>query len=157
MAGTAAGIGLALPLSASAKEPLLPAWFGLGFGLSLGGGVGSCLRLALRSKVYFGLEQLPDHVGQQDGTHEYTLVKERKPRSVSTGTKTSKKTAARRRVGRRMIIDIHLEVLDECQKGDLNSTKEDFFEILVQEFMGSKFMKEESAPTEDVPKEQVPS
>ncbi|ANQ06503.1 SICA antigen [Plasmodium coatneyi] len=51
-----------------------------------------------------------------------------------------------------MIIDIHLEVLDECQKGDLHTTKEEFFEILVQEFMGSKFMKEEN-----VPKEQVPS
>ncbi|ANQ08248.1 SICA antigen, partial [Plasmodium coatneyi] len=44
------------------------------------------------------------------------------------------------------------QVLNECQKGDLHSTKEDFFEILVQEFMGSEFMKEEN-----VPKEQVPS
>ncbi|ANQ06268.1 SICA antigen [Plasmodium coatneyi] len=59
-----------------------------------------------------------------------------------------------------MIIDIHLEVLDECQKGDTKLVQEDFFEILVQEFMGSKFIKEENIPKEqvsmvDVPKEHV--
>ncbi|ANQ06445.1 SICA antigen [Plasmodium coatneyi] len=113
-------------------------------------------------------EHLLDHVEQQDGPHEYTLVKERKPRSVPTGrTKSPKKQgvdhrAGRRGVGHRTIIDIHLEVLDECQKGDLHSTKENFFEILVQEFMGSEFIKEEKFPEEqvsmvDIPKEQVPS
>ncbi|ANQ07710.1 SICA antigen [Plasmodium coatneyi] len=56
-----------------------------------------------------------------------------------------------------MIIDIHLEVLDQCQKGDLHSTKEDFFEILVQEFMGSKSIKEEDVPKEGVPGEEVSS
>ncbi|ANQ05971.1 SICA antigen [Plasmodium coatneyi] len=61
-----------------------------------------------------------------------------------------------------MIIDIHLEVLDECQKGETQFLKEDFFEILVQEFMGSKFIKGEKnssfrVPEEGVPKEQVPS
>ncbi|ANQ07802.1 SICA antigen [Plasmodium coatneyi] len=50
-----------------------------------------------------------------------------------------------------MIIDIHLEVLEECQKGDLHSLKEDFFGILVQEFMGPKFIKQEKAPKESVP------
>ncbi|ANQ08310.1 SICA antigen [Plasmodium coatneyi] len=116
-------------------------------------------------------EQLLDPVDDQDGPHEYTLVKERKqPRSAPTGrTKRSKKRGVGRRgVGRRMIIDIHLEVLNECQKGNLHSTKEDFFEILVQEFMGSEFIKEvnvpkeqirkeESLPMVDVPMEQVPS
>ncbi|ANQ08392.1 SICA antigen [Plasmodium coatneyi] len=48
-----------------------------------------------------------------------------------------------------MIIDIHLEVLNECEKGDLHSTKEDFFEILVQEFMGSELIKEEKVPSSD--------
>ncbi|ANQ07316.1 SICA antigen [Plasmodium coatneyi] len=95
-------------------------------------------------------EQLLAHV-DQSGPHEYTLVKERRPRS--TPIKRKKKRGVRRRgVRRRMIIDIHLEVLDERQKGDLHSKKEDFFEILVREFMGSKFMKEDF-----VPKEQVPS
>ncbi|ANQ07211.1 SICA antigen [Plasmodium coatneyi] len=55
-----------------------------------------------------------------------------------------------------MIIDIHLEVLDECQREDLYSTKEDYFEILVQEFMGSKFMEEGKISRGDIPKEQVP-
>ncbi|ANQ09057.1 SICA antigen [Plasmodium coatneyi] len=96
---------------------------------------------------------------QADGPHEYTLVKERKPRSAPTKTKRPKKQGVDRRaghrgVGRRMIIDIHLEVLDECQKGDLHSTKEDFFEILVQEFMGSNFIQEKMFPKDDVPKEQ---
>ncbi|ANQ08193.1 SICA antigen [Plasmodium coatneyi] len=59
-------------------------------------------------------------------------------------------------VGRRTIIDIHLEVLDECQKGDLHLTKENFFEILVQEFMGSKFIKDKNVPKVDVPMEQIP-
>ncbi|ANQ08502.1 SICA antigen [Plasmodium coatneyi] len=106
-------------------------------------------------------QQIVDHVdNQDDGPHEYYLVKEPKPRS--TPIKRRKKRglgrprAGRRRVRRRMIIDIHLEVLDECQKGDLHSTKEDFFEILVQEFMGSKFIKEENVPKEHVSMVDVP-
>ncbi|ANQ06250.1 SICA antigen [Plasmodium coatneyi] len=114
-------------------------------------------------------EQLLDDVDDQDdGPHEYTLVKERKQlRSVPTGrTKSPKKQGVGRpaghRVGRRTIIDIHLEILNECQKGGLHSMKEDFFEILVQEFMGSEFIKEEKVPKDSVPKEvvlkeQVPS
>ncbi|ANQ07845.1 SICA antigen, partial [Plasmodium coatneyi] len=93
-------------------------------------------------------EQLVAHVDDQaDGPHEYILVKERRqPRS--TPQKRGKQVG-KRGVGHRTIIDIHLEVLDECQKGDLHSTKEDFFEILVQEFMGSQFIKEESVPKEE--------
>ncbi|ANQ10093.1 SICA antigen [Plasmodium coatneyi] len=101
-------------------------------------------------------QQIVDHVEQQDGPHEYYLVKERKPRSTPIRRRKKRvaghRRAGRRGVRRRMIIDIHLEVLDEWQKGDLHSMKEDFFEILVQEFMGSKYMEEEN-----VPKEQVPS
>ncbi|ANQ07956.1 SICA antigen [Plasmodium coatneyi] len=99
-------------------------------------------------------EQLLHHVDGQDGPHEYTLIKEHKqPRSVPARTKRPKehadhRPAGPRGVGRRTIIDIHLEVLDECQKGDLQSTIEDFFEILVQEFMGSEFMKKENVPKE---------
>ncbi|ANQ06073.1 SICA antigen [Plasmodium coatneyi] len=112
-------------------------------------------------------EQLLAHVDDQaDGPHAYTLVKERKPRS--TPKKRRKKRdlgrprAARRGVRRRMIIDIHLEVLDECQKRDLHLMKEDFFEILVKEFMGCEFIKEGFIPKKqvsmvDVPKETVPS
>ncbi|ANQ09093.1 SICA antigen [Plasmodium coatneyi] len=101
-------------------------------------------------------EQLLDRV-DKGGPHEYTLVKERKPRSASTGTKSPKeRVPVRRGVGRCTIIDIHLEVLDQCQKGDLHSTKEDFLQILVEEFMGSEFIKEEKVPREDVPKESVP-
>ncbi|ANQ05920.1 SICA antigen [Plasmodium coatneyi] len=101
---------------------------------------------------------------QPDGPHAYTLIRERKPRS--TPRKKRKKRgggrAGRSGVRRRMIIDIHLEILDECQREDLHSTKEDFFEILVQEFMGSELMKEENVPEEqvflvEVPKEEVPS
>ncbi|ANQ06291.1 SICA antigen [Plasmodium coatneyi] len=97
------------------------------------------------------LEEQPlDHVDDQaDGAHEYTLVKERKPRSAPTRRR-------KKRSGRRMIIDIHLEVLDECQREELYSTKEDFLVIIVQEFMGSEFIKEDSVPKEGVPKEQVP-
>ncbi|ANQ10248.1 SICA antigen [Plasmodium coatneyi] len=106
-------------------------------------------------------EQIVDHVDDQGGPREYYIVKERKPRS--TPMKRKKKGVPGRR--RRMIIDIHLEVLDECQKGDLHSTKEDFFKILVQEFMGSNFMKEEKVKSSEsgfreedfIPKEQVPS
>ncbi|ANQ07731.1 SICA-like antigen [Plasmodium coatneyi] len=100
-------------------------------------------------------EQLPDHVDDQDGPHEYTLVKKRRqPRSVPTRRKEKVgKHVGRRGVGRRrMIIDIHLEVLDEYQREDLHSTKEDFLKIIVQEFMGCEFIEEEN-----VPKEQAPS
>ncbi|ANQ07571.1 SICA antigen [Plasmodium coatneyi] len=102
------------------------------------------------------LEEQPlDYVDQQDGPHEYTLVRERKqPRSAPTGrTKSRKKQGVSSRVGHRTIIDIHLEVIDECQKGDLYSTKEDFFEILVQEFMGNNSIKEKHVLNEQVPKE----
>ncbi|ANQ05994.1 SICA antigen [Plasmodium coatneyi] len=97
-------------------------------------------------------EELLGHVDDQaDGPHAYTLVKERKPRS--TPKKRRKKRVPVRR--RRMIIDIHLEVLDECQKGDTKLLQEDFFEILVQEFMRSEFVKEEKVPKDQTPKEQV--
>ncbi|ANQ06736.1 SICA antigen [Plasmodium coatneyi] len=99
------------------------------------------------------LEEQPlDHVDDEaDGSHEYTLVKERQPR------RWPRRSPGKKPVSRRTIIDIHLEVLDECQREDLHSTKEDFFEILVQAFMGSNFIKEEKVPKEYVLKEQVPS
>ncbi|SBO24877.1 SICAvar, type I [Plasmodium knowlesi strain H] len=91
-------------------------------------------------------EQVLDHL-QQDSSHEYQLVKERKPRSAPTRTKRSGP------VNRRTIIEIHFEVLDECQKGDTQLNQKDFLELLVQEFMGSEFMEEEQVPMEE---EQVP-
>ncbi|ANQ08128.1 SICA antigen [Plasmodium coatneyi] len=100
-------------------------------------------------------EQLLSHVDDHLGQHEYTLIKERKqPRYVPKGRK---REDPRRRVAHRTIIDIHLEVLDEYQRGDKQLAQKDFFEILVQEFMGSEFIKEENVPKENVSKEQVPS
>ncbi|CAA9990600.1 SICAvar, type I (fragment), partial [Plasmodium knowlesi strain H] len=95
-------------------------------------------------------EQVYDHVQQEAGPHEYRLVKERKPRSVPTRTKRSGG------VNRRTIIEIHFEVLDECQKGDTQLNQKDFLELLVQEFMGSEFMEEEQVPKEEVLMEGVP-
>ncbi|SBO26241.1 SICAvar, type I [Plasmodium knowlesi strain H] len=106
-------------------------------------------------------EQVLDHV-EEAGPHEYRLVKERKPRSAPTRTKRSGP------VNRRTIIEIHFEVLDECQKGDTQLNQKDFLELLVQEFMGSEFMEEEEqvskeevlmegVPMENVPMERVPS
>ncbi|OTN66927.1 SICAvar type I [Plasmodium knowlesi] len=95
-------------------------------------------------------EQVLDHV-QQDSSHEYRLVKERKPRSVPTRTKRSGP------VNRRTIIEIHFEVLDECQKGDTQLNQKDFLELLVQEFMGSELMEEEKVPKEEVLMEGVPT
>ncbi|ANQ09496.1 SICA-like antigen [Plasmodium coatneyi] len=105
------------------------------------------------------LEEQPlDHVDDLPGRpHEYTLVKERKPRSAPTGTQSPKertdRCADRRGVRRRMIIDIHLEVLDECQRENLHLTKEDFLKIIVEEFMGPQFIKQENVPKECVPME----
>ncbi|ANQ06403.1 SICA antigen [Plasmodium coatneyi] len=97
-------------------------------------------------------EQIIDPVDDHDGPHEYTLVKKRHPpRSAPTKTKRAKKQGVGRPANRRTIIDIHLEVLDECQKGDTKLVQEDFFEILVQEFMRSEFMNEENVPEEQVP------
>ncbi|OTN68782.1 SICAvar type I [Plasmodium knowlesi] len=99
-------------------------------------------------------EHLLDHV-EEAGPHEYQLVKERKPRSAPTRTKRSGP------VNRRTIIEIHFEVLDECQKGDTQVNQKDFLELLVQEFMGSELMEEEQVPKEElfmegVPMEEVP-
>ncbi|CAA9989445.1 SICAvar, type I [Plasmodium knowlesi strain H] len=95
-------------------------------------------------------EQVLDHVQQEAGPHEYQLVKERKPPSAPTRTKRSG------RVNRRTIIEIHFEVLDECQKGDTQLAQKDFLELLVQEFMGSELMDEEQVPMEEVLTEGVP-
>ncbi|SBO28099.1 SICAvar, type I [Plasmodium knowlesi strain H] len=95
-------------------------------------------------------EQVLDHVQQEAGPHEYRLVKERKLRSAPTRTKRSG------RVNRRTIIEIHFEVLDECQKGDTQLNQKDFLELLVREFMGSEFMEEEQVPKEEVLMEGVP-
>ncbi|SBO29201.1 SICAvar, type I [Plasmodium knowlesi strain H] len=94
-------------------------------------------------------EQVLDHV-EEAGSHEYRLVKERKPRSAPTRTKRSGP------VNRRTIIEIHFEVLDECQKGDTQLNQKDFMELLVQEFMGSELMEEEQVPKEEVLIEEVP-
>eukprot|EP00366_Plasmodium_knowlesi_P003781 XP_002261278.1 SICA antigen [Plasmodium knowlesi strain H] len=100
-------------------------------------------------------EQVLDHV-QQDSSHEYRLVKERKPRSAPKRMKRSS------RVNRRTIIEIHFEVLDECQKGDTQLNQKHFMELLVREFMGSELMEEEQVSKEevlmeDVPMESIPS
>ncbi|CAA9990669.1 SICAvar, type I [Plasmodium knowlesi strain H] len=94
-------------------------------------------------------EQVLDHV-EEAGSHEYRLVKKRKPRSAATRTERSG------HANRRAIIEIHFEVLDECQKGDTQLNQKDFLELLVQEFMGSEFMKEEQVPKEEVLMEGVP-
>ncbi|CAA9991107.1 SICAvar, type I [Plasmodium knowlesi strain H] len=94
-------------------------------------------------------EQVLDHV-EEAGPHEYRLVKERKPRSAPTRTKRSGG------VNRRTIIEIHFEVLDECQKGDTQLNQKDFLELLIQEFMGSELMEEEQVPKEEVLMESVP-
>ncbi|OTN66094.1 SICAvar type I [Plasmodium knowlesi] len=94
-------------------------------------------------------EQVHDHVDEA-GPHEYRLVKERKPRSAPTRTKRSGP------VNRRTIIEIHFEVLDECQKGDTQFNQKDFLELLVEEFMGSEFMEVEQFPKENVLMEGVP-
>ncbi|CAA9986642.1 SICAvar, type I [Plasmodium knowlesi strain H] len=94
-------------------------------------------------------EQVLDHV-DAGASHEYRLVKERKPPSAPTRTKRSAG------VNRRTIIEIHFEVLDECQKGDTQLNQKDFLELLVQEFMGSEFMEEKQVPKEEVLMEGVP-
>eukprot|EP00366_Plasmodium_knowlesi_P003975 XP_002261472.1 SICA antigen [Plasmodium knowlesi strain H] len=94
-------------------------------------------------------EQVLDHV-EEVGSHEYRLVKERKPRSAPTRTKRSD------RANRRTIIEIHFEVLDECQKGETQLAHNDFLELLVREFMGSELMEEEQVSKEEVLMEGVP-
>ncbi|CAA9988804.1 SICAvar, type I [Plasmodium knowlesi strain H] len=94
-------------------------------------------------------EQVLDHV-EEAGPHEYRLVKERKPRSAPTRTKRSGP------VNRRTIIEIHFEVLDECQKGDTQLNQKDFLELLIQEFMGSELMESEQVPKEEVLMESIP-
>ncbi|ANQ09782.1 SICA antigen [Plasmodium coatneyi] len=95
-----------------------------------------------------------DHVDQDGDPHAYTIVKERKPSSTPIKRRNKRgvdhRAGRRRGVRRRMIIDIHLEVLDECQKGATQSVQNDFFEILVREFMGCEFIKGQNVPMEQV-------
>ncbi|GAB69418.1 hypothetical protein PCYB_001660 [Plasmodium cynomolgi strain B] len=79
-----------------------------------------------------------EHVNIPTASFGYTMTK-RRPSLRSTPQKQHK------RVNKRTIIDIHLEVLDECKKADWELTKQDLLEILALEFM----QKEHSACMKD--------
>ncbi|GAB69462.1 Pvstp1, partial [Plasmodium cynomolgi strain B] len=71
----------------------------------------------------------------QDGdtrSYVYRMIKKRQPRFTQKGH--LKQTVNQRR-RKTIIIDIHLEVLDEFQTQDRELTREDFLQIIVDEFM----------------------
>ncbi|ANQ07926.1 SICA-like antigen [Plasmodium coatneyi] len=87
-------------------------------------------------------EQLLDNVEQEDITigyapYGYDMVKVREPRH-------RRKMQQRKRVTCKTIIDIHFEVLDECQKGDTKLVHKDFIKIIVEEYMSSECKKEKN-------------
>ncbi|GAB69792.1 hypothetical protein PCYB_005410 [Plasmodium cynomolgi strain B] len=90
----------------------------------------------LEENIFEHIEQAADLPPVSYG---YTMIKKGHPRFSTRRTKKGVK---------RTIIDIHLEVLNECQNGDSDLAKGEFLEILVNEFMG-EIMQPEQELTEE--------
>ncbi|KJP84922.1 hypothetical protein AK88_05442 [Plasmodium fragile] len=61
----------------------------------------------------------------------YTMIRDRHPASTS-----ERRGPRPPRVHTRTIIELHLEVLNECEATEWENVKDDFYGILVEEFMG---------------------
>ncbi|KJP86042.1 hypothetical protein AK88_04299 [Plasmodium fragile] len=75
-------------------------------------------------------EEILDHLQRGDlppPDYGYTLVRDRHPASTSGRGRSP-------RVHKRTIIELHLEVLNECEVADWESVKDDYLQIVVEEF-----------------------
>ncbi|CAA9987782.1 SICAvar, type II [Plasmodium knowlesi strain H] len=93
-------------------------------------------------------EQIIDPIEQEDLTisympYSYHMIRRRLP---------THRKPMHKKLYKKSIIQIHLEVLDECQKGDADLMKNEFLRIIVEEYM-----KNEKIPSDYVPKEQTRS
>ncbi|KJP84899.1 hypothetical protein AK88_05469 [Plasmodium fragile] len=77
-------------------------------------------------------EEILDHLQRGDlppPDYGYTMVMDRRPASTSDRRRRRKP-----RVNRRTIIELHLEVLNECEATEWENVKDDYWQIVVHEF-----------------------
>ncbi|KJP86095.1 hypothetical protein AK88_04286 [Plasmodium fragile] len=75
-------------------------------------------------------EEILDHLQRGElppPAYWYTMVRDRRPASTSARGRPP-------RVHRRTIIELHLEVLNECEAAEWENVKDDYWKIVVQEF-----------------------
>ncbi|KJP84905.1 hypothetical protein AK88_05255 [Plasmodium fragile] len=99
--------------------------------------------LAKRRRTYRTVRDVPsppldeailDHLQRGElppPDYGYTMSRDRPPASAA-----ERRGRRQPRVNRRTIIDLHLEVLNECDAAEWESVKDDYLQILVEEFMG---------------------
>ncbi|KJP86078.1 hypothetical protein AK88_04269 [Plasmodium fragile] len=78
-------------------------------------------------------EEILDHL-QRDAPppdYGYTLVRDRRPASAAARRRRGRRPP---RVHKRTIIELHLEVLNECDAADWENVQEDYWKIVVEEF-----------------------
>ncbi|KJP84773.1 hypothetical protein AK88_05594, partial [Plasmodium fragile] len=82
-------------------------------------------------------EVILDHLQRGDlppPDYGYTMIRDRQPGRLPA----QRRRRGRRppRVHKRTIIELHLEVLHECEAAEWENVKDDYLQILVEEFMG---------------------
>ncbi|KJP84928.1 hypothetical protein AK88_05437 [Plasmodium fragile] len=102
-------------------------------------------------------EEILDHLQRGElppPDYGYTMVKDRQPASTSGRARPP-------RVHRRTIIELHLEVLNACEATEWENVKDDYWQILVEQFMrhGNGHSSSLDAPTTNqaLPGNHVPS
>ncbi|KJP85561.1 hypothetical protein AK88_04827 [Plasmodium fragile] len=95
--------------------------------------------LAKRRRIYRTVRDVPsppldedilDHLQRGEPPppdYGYTMIRDRQPSSISGRGRPP-------RVNRRTIIELHLEVLNECEATEWENVKEDYWQIVVQQF-----------------------
>ncbi|KJP85756.1 hypothetical protein AK88_04626, partial [Plasmodium fragile] len=82
-------------------------------------------------------EEILQHLqrGEPPPDYGYTMIRDRQPASAA-----GRRGRRHPRVHKRTIIDLHLEVLNECDAAAWENVKDDYLQILVEEFMGGNNM-----------------
>ncbi|KJP86046.1 hypothetical protein AK88_04303 [Plasmodium fragile] len=102
-------------------------------------------------------EEILDHLqrGAPPPDYGYTIVRDRRPGTLPDRRRRQP------RVNRRTIIELHLEVLNECEAAEWENVKDNYWQILVQEFMGDgnghSGSPDTAIPNEGLPGNNVPS
>ncbi|KJP88230.1 hypothetical protein AK88_02177 [Plasmodium fragile] len=79
-------------------------------------------------------EEILDHLQRGDlppPDYGYTLISD-----TQTASAAERRGQRPPRVNRRTIIELHLEVLNECEEAEWENVKDDYWHIVVEEFMG---------------------
>ncbi|KJP86074.1 hypothetical protein AK88_04265 [Plasmodium fragile] len=97
-------------------------------------------------------EDILDHLQRGElppPDYGYTMVRERRRDKFADRRRRAP------RVHKRTIIELHLEVLNECEEAEWENVKDEFYGILVEEFMGGN-NGHSSSPDNAIPNDGLP-